>query len=222
MTTNLPEMKVTGVMHFANRPHLTYTLHDTQYISMRPLVDQIGLDWRGQKRGLLDDDAVLFYGTLLLIDGGIEQAPCKYAPKNGLSANPDSEEGQKIATFCADDVPKDTVFINLRRVYIYLARISVGQIRGQGNQSSAEYLLSLQEEWAEALYDYETTGLAVNKNHIFTQESKDKAYVRMVSVIRVKNKTEDKQDRQLITNIIKNMSSTHGLEYQTDLVDDHL
>lgn len=220
-TNNTQEMKITGVMHFANRPHLIYTLLDTEFISLRPLVDQIGLDWRGQKRGILDDDSVLFYGTLLLKDNEILQAPCKYDLKNSVSANYSSEEPQKIGVFCTDEAQKDTVFIRLRRVQMYIARISIGHVRGTGgNESSAEYLLALHEEWADALHDYETLGVAVKKNHTNHRESKEKGYIRMVSVIREKNKTETQTDRSLMTGMLKDMADTHGLSYQTDLIDD--
>ncbi|WP_432745812.1 hypothetical protein ABXJ76_07935 [Methylobacter sp. G7] len=217
MTTNLPEMKVTGVMHFANRPHLTYTLHDTQYISMRPLVDQISLDWRGQKRGLLEDDAVLFYGTLLLENGKILQAPCKYSPKNDVSANLGSEEGQKIAILCSDDAPKDTVFIRLRRVQMYIARISIGQVRSQGNMSSAEHLLALHEEWAEALYSYETTGIAVKSSHAKFESGKIKNFL---SVSKEKRVTEDVGDRKVLHSLMKDIAEQIGHPYQADLVDE--
>jgi hypothetical protein len=213
-------MKVTGVMHFANRPHLIYTLIDTDYVSLRPLVDQIGLDWRTQKKGLLDDDAVLFYGTLLLDDGKIVQPPCKYNLKNGLLPSHDSEEGQKIGIFCTEDAQKDTVFIRLRRVQIYLARISIGHIKAKGNQSSAEYLLSLHEEWADALHEYETQGVAIKRNHTLRLETKEKGYMRMAAVLREKNKTDAAADRKLLTGMLRDMAQTHGLNYQTDLLDD--
>jgi len=211
---------MTGIMNFDNRPHITYTMGDTQYISMRPLIDQIGLDWRGQKRGLLDDDSVLFYGTLLLEDGKIVQAPCKYDLKNDVLPNHDSENSPIIANFCSDETQKDTVFIRLRRVQMYIARISIGHVRGRGNESSAEYLLSLHEEWADALYDYETTGVAINRRHLSSQDAKEKGYVRMTSVIREKNKTENQNDRSLMSGMLKDMADQHGLNYQVDLLDE--
>lgn len=221
MNIQHPEMKVTGVMHFANRPHLIYTLMDADYISLRPLVDQIGLDWRTQKKGLLDDDAILFYGTLRLEDGEIVQPPCKYALKNGDSPRYTSEKAQKIGIFCTDDAPKDTVFIRLRRVQMYIARISIGHVRGTGgNASSAEYLLALHEEWADALHDYETLGIAVKRNHTSRNEAKEKGYMRMAAVMREKTRTESAADRKLLTGMLHDMAQTHGLNYQADLLDD--
>lgn len=242
-------MKVTGVMHFANRPHLTYTLHDTQYISIRPLVDQIGLDWRTQKKGLLDDDAVLFYGTLLLENGEIRQAPCKYSPKNddspryiseegqkipsfsngntqianknpqknGILASHDSEEGQKIAILCSDDAQKDTVFIRLRRVQMYIARISIGHIRAKGNMSSAEYLLALQEEWAEALHEYETNGFAVKTSHAKFESGKVRDFL---AVCKEKRMTSEHNDRKVLHSLMKDMAQKIGHPYQSDLIDE--
>lgn len=247
---NLPEMKVTGVMHFAGRPHLTYTLHDTQYLSMRSLVDQIGLDWRTQKKGLLDDDAVLFYGTLLLEDRNIMQAPCKYSLKNGISASHDSEKcqktgdlnaqkvqtenkkssknsfsarytsekGQIIASFCGDDVQKDTLFIRLRRVQMYIARISIGHVRGTGgNSSSAEYLLALHEEWADALHDYETNGIAIKTSHIKQESSKIRDFL---AVCKEKRMNDNPNERKVLSSMIKDMAEKIGHSYQNELFDE--
>lgn len=94
--------------------------------------------------------------SLLLNDHEILQASCKYDLKNEVSATYRSEEPLKIGIFCTDDAQKDTVFIRLTRVQMYIARISIGNVKGAGgNESSAQYLLSLHEEWADALYDYD-------------------------------------------------------------------
>lgn len=246
----LPAMKITGVMHFADRPHLLYTLHDTQYLSLRPLVDQIGLDWRTQKKGLLDDDAVLFYGTLLLEDGKILHPPCKYSPKNSIFPNldsekwqktvdfdgenaqipsknnpkndvfpsQDSEKGRKIAIFCSDDAQKDTIFIRLRRVQMYIARISIGQVRGRGkNETAAEYLLALHEEWADALHDYETDGIAVKASHIKFESSKVRDFL---AVCKEKRSTDDAGDRKVLHSLMKDLADKIGHPYQSDLLDE--
>jgi hypothetical protein len=217
-TDNLPAMKPTGLMLFNQKPHLTYTLMDTQYLSMRPLVEQIGLDWRGQKRGLLDDDAVLFYGTLSLEEGNIVQPACKYSLKNAVLPNYSSEEPQKIATFCSDDVQKDTLFIRLRRVQMYIARISIGHVRGTGgNHSSAEYLLALHEEWAEALHDYETTGIAIKSSHASHEYNQIKSFLALCKEKRV---TDNPNDRQVLNSLMKACAEKMGHPYQSDLIDD--
>jgi hypothetical protein len=216
---------------------------DTQYLSMRPLVDQIGLDWRTQKKGLLDDDAVLFYGTLLLEDGKILQPACKYSLKNSISASncsPESqktahfenikaqkndvlprytsEEPQKIATFCSDDAQKDTLFIRLRRVQMYIARISIGHVRGTGgNHSSAEYLLALHEEWAEALHEYETTGIAIKSTHANLEYAQIKSFL---ALCKEKRTTSDLGDRQVLNSLMKDFAEKMGHPYQSDLIDD--
>ena len=35
----------------------------------------------------------------------------------------------------------------------------------QGNTAAADMLVKLHEEWAQALFDYETTGIAVKQSH---------------------------------------------------------
>lgn len=143
----LPEMKITGVMHFDNYPHLIYTLGNTDYISMRQLVDQIGLDWRTQKKGLLLYEALIFYKTLTINEGNIFT---------------NSIVGDEIKTvetaFCYPEfIKKDTVFCALNRVQMYIARICVGHVRGKGNVISAKYLLEIYEKFGEALYKSERT-----------------------------------------------------------------
>lgn len=269
MNTNQPTMKPTGLMFFNNKPHLTYTLLDTQYISMRPLVDQIGLDWRTQKKGLLDDESVLFYGTLLLDDGNILQPACKYSLKNGFSpkrdseesqktlhfenenapknavlpnynseeskktvhfgnenvsknavlASPDSEKPQKIALFCSEDAQKDTVFIRLRCVQMYIARISIANIKAKGNHSSAEYLYSLHEEWAEALHEYETNGIAIKAGNVKLESTKVRDFLAMC---KEKRTTSDLNDRKVLQSLMKDAAEKMGHPYQSDLVDDNL
>jgi hypothetical protein len=214
------EMILTGVVQFGGKPHLTYTMLDEDFISIRSLVDQIGLDWRTQKKVLLDDENSFFYGTLLLEGTEIVQPPCKYMPKIGNIPSHDSENPLKIAVFCTADAPKDTLFIRLRRVQMYLARISISNVRGRGaNENSAQYLLSLHEEWADALSDYETKGFAVKKNHNLSRADREKSYMRMLSAIRTKAKTEDAVDRHLLTLVIKEMADVNGFEYQADWVD---
>jgi len=215
---NEPEMKLTGVMHFDNRAHLTYTLGDTEFISMRRLIDQLGMDWRRQKIKLLTDDNVFFYGTLMLEEGNIVQPPCKYAPKNSLLPSNCSDKPQKIATFCTDDAQKETVFIMLKRVYLYLARISIGHVMGSGkNQTSAEYLLSLQEEWADALHDYETKGFAVKKSHV---QDNQQNLRNLLAITRTKLKVEAVAERKLLTSLQEELAQKMGHSYQPDLLDD--
>jgi len=207
-------MKLTGLMEFGGKTHLVYTLGDTQYVSLRPIVDQIGLDWRTQKKVMLDDDNVLFYGTLLLEDGQILQAPCKYDLKNAFFPSHDSENVQKPAVFFAGDAQKDTVFIRLRRVQMYIARISIGNVRGRGgNESAAEFILALHEEWAEALHEYETNGIAIKQGHS-NQYIKD---VRaLIATINQKDKSASKADSKRLAQLIDNMFEKLGYPYQLD------
>lgn len=188
-------------------------------------------------------------GTLLLEDGKIVSAPCKYSLKNGFSANLGSEKcqktgdlnaqnaqtenkkssknsfsarytsekGQIIASFCGDDVQKDTLFIRLRRVYMYLARISIGQVKSQGNLSAAEYLLSLQEEWADALHDYETNGIAIKTSHIKQESSKIRDFL---AVCKEKRMNDNPNERKVLSSMIKDMAEKIGHSYQNELFDE--
>lgn len=215
METTLPEMKVTGIMHFAGRPHLTYTLMDTDYFSLRPLVDQFGMDWRRQKQRVLDDESVLFYGTLSLEGQDILQNPCKYSQKSDVSASNCSPEPQKIATFYAEDAQKETVFIRLRRVQMYIARISLGHVKGTGgNHTSAEYILALHEEWAEALHDYETDGVAFKYKHAKYESGRLRDFI---ALCKEKRMTEDQAERKVLGSVMKDMAEKLGHPYQNEL-----
>lgn len=211
-------MKITDVLEFAGQTHLIYTLQNEQYISLRPLTDQIGMDWRTQKKGLLTDELIFSYGVLLLESGEILQPPCKFMPKTGEIPRYTSEKQAKIADFCTEDVTKDTLFIRLKRVYIYLARISLGHVGGTGgNKQAVEILIDLQEEWADALYDYETHGIAIKKGHDAARSKKLRDFL---AVCKEKRSTEDENDRKALGAIMQDMSSELGYAYQTDLFDD--
>jgi len=146
------------------------------------------------------------------------QAACKYDLKNDLSPSYSSEEPHKIATFCTENEQKDTVFVQLKRVYMYLARISLGHVKGTGgNESSGQYLLSLQEEWAHALYDYETTGIAIKTTHA---KMKSDDLKNLVAVCRTKNQTEGQDDRNMLSSVMRELAEKLGHPYQADLLDE--
>lgn len=59
--------------------------------------------------------------------------------------------------------------MRLDRARFFLARVNTAQIRVHGSTDTADFLLALQIEWAEALHQYETIGVAVKKGHKDTQ-----------------------------------------------------
>lgn len=101
---------------------------------------------------------------------------------------------------------------------MYIARISIGHVRGTGgNQSSAEYLLSLHEEWADALYDYETNGIAIKASFAKYESGRLKDFL---AVCKEKRSTDDRADRKVLHSVMKDMATKIGHPYQSDLLDE--
>lgn len=125
---------------------------------------------------------------------------------------------------CMGDIPhadlqkRGQVCILLSRVAAYLMTISPDRVHAQGNIDGAKYLMEKQEEWADALHDYEEIGVAINMKHIKQQEQLRKTRMALVSVIGVKNKTADAADRKAVTAVIAQMTAELGLPYQPDLL----
>jgi hypothetical protein len=159
-----------------------------QRVPLKPIVDQIGAQWEGQRR--------------------------KVQPEKYLG----QRLGTQTTTSRCGDVPQ--ICIRLDRVTAFLNSLNPEFIRVKGNHDAADWLEAKHQEWDDALHQYETAGFAINKSHYSNIAAKEKGYLRMVSVIREKNKTEDIQDRRLIAKVLKDMAATHGIDYQTDLLDD--
>lgn len=166
-----------------------------QRVPLKPICDVVGVNWSTQRRKFQDE-------SYLKMRLGVEFHPLKGVELSQKPGNP--------THLC----------IRLDRVTAFLNSLNPENIRAMGNDSAADWLEAKHEERDDALHQYETAGFAINKSHYSSQEAKEKAYLRMVSVIREKNKTEDLSDRKLISGMLKNMADTHGLSYQPDLLDD--
>lgn len=119
----------------------------------------------------------------------------------------------------ADGQIREQNCILLSRVAAYLMSISPEQVRGQGNVDGADFLVKKQEEWADALHDYEELGAAFNMNHAKAQFAMNRQRMQFVQMLGMKNKTEDANDRKAITSLMKQMAGQLGIEYQPDLLD---
>lgn len=166
-----------------------------QRVPLKPIVEQIGAQWEGQRRKVQPES---YLGRRL----GAEITTLKCGEISQKQGNP--------THLC----------IRIDRVTAFLNSLNPENIRSMGNDSAADWLEAKHQEWDDALHQYETAGFAINKSHYSNREAKEKGYLRMVSVIREKNKAENDTDRRLIASIIKDMAETHGLSYQTDLLDD--
>lgn len=111
--------------------------NDTQRVPLKPICDEIGLDWSSQRRKLLADDYLI--KRLGLILGG--DIPLLVAQLG---------------------IKRDPVLIRLDRVTAFLNTINPQKVRSHGNTSAAEWLEAKHSEWDDVLHQYETYGTTSN------------------------------------------------------------
>jgi len=107
-----------------------------EYVQLRKLSDLAGLTWKMARKTALHEENVVLFGTIIL-------------------------ETPNLTDFGNTRMPKNDVYILFEGVTMYLAQISVRNMKAKGNIEAAEALLLLQVEWRKALHDYETKGIAV-------------------------------------------------------------
>jgi hypothetical protein len=157
---------------------------------LKPISDLFGLQWRRQHKKVTESD---YLGRFL----GVCVVPMYHA------------DGQK----------RDQICILLSRVAAFLMSINPEQVRAQGNVSSADFLEEKIKEWADALHDYEELGVAVNLNHLKTQEALRKQRASFAQMIGIKNKVSDASDRRALGHVVKQMAGELGIPYQLDLTE---
>lgn len=180
----------------------TIEVNGTHYVSARGVTSVFDLNWRKQKQRLLVKDSVILYGVIDI------SAP-EYADIVTLGSG-----------YLSRSDMDDTLFMRMDRAMMYIARVSTAQMRVNGkNESGADAILSKQIEFAQALHDYETFGIAINKNHWGQSEVLRKQRLAVVALINAKNKASDKADRQLLETMIRTAADECNAPYQPDLVD---
>ncbi|EHE6947156.1 hypothetical protein J0Q24_001157 [Vibrio cholerae] len=147
-------LKVYDLFEFMDKKLPVYLDQEskTELIYTKSLVDHIGLDWKSQRRKLLEGDNPDLY--TIAIYKSIADSEGQMTPENDDSNNIESDF---IKT-------KEGLYIPLESVQMYLARILTAQVRSQGNETSAEFILSLQKEWKKALHCYESHGIAIKQS----------------------------------------------------------
>jgi hypothetical protein len=109
--------------------------------------------------------------------------------------------------------------ILLSRVAAFILSINPDRVRAAGNAAAADFLERKLEEWADALHDYESLGVAVNLSHARAQETVRKQRAAFAQMIAVKNRAADPSDRQALSRVIGQMANELGIPYQPDLLD---
>lgn len=141
---NSTEVRVVDLINFHGLTLWVAEHEGTKYIQLKPLADLAGIDWRGAKKVVFNDDNVILYGTKRL------DTPIFVASVGDITPQ------------------KPAVYIRLDRSRMYLARIDTSRMRSHGKTEAATNLLNLQIEWAQALDQYENNGVAykTNKSHL--------------------------------------------------------
>ena len=159
-----------------------------EVVPLKPIADLFGLKWEEQRKKVTDSAYfVEFLGT----------------------CTPDirGAGGQIRAQTC----------ILLSRVAAYLMSINPDRVKAQGNEDGAKFLIAKQNEWADALHDYEELGAAVNLNHAKTQDALRRQRSAFFSAMGVLNKTSGAAERKAITSVIGQMATELGVPYQQEL-----
>lgn len=159
-----------------------------EVVPLKPIADLFGLKWEEQRKKVTDSAYfVKFLGT------------CTPAIRG------------------AGDQIRAQTCIRLSRVAAYLMSINPERVKAQGNEDGAKFLIEKQEEWADALHDYEELGVAVNLNHAKTQEVLRRHRMSFAQLISIKSKTPDEVDRRALGSLIEKMAGELGLPYQREI-----
>lgn len=181
----IPTPRVVNIINFHGLTLWVVEAEGVEYVYAKPLSDLAGLDWRRSKRTITEEEYVTLYGTKML------KHPVFVA------------EGGSGAT------PSDGLYIRLDRARMYLARINTRNMKAKGNVEAAEALLQLQIEWAEALHQYETNGVA------YKREKKD-GQARLMGLIKARQATTNKGERKVITSMIADTCQELGYPVPKD------
>lgn len=155
---------------------------------LKPITDLFGLKWETQRRKFTDSAYLTKrLGICLTLMGG------------------------------ADGQNREQTCILLSRVSAFLMSINPERVSANGNNDGAEFLIAKQEEWDDALHDYEELGLAINLNHAKTQEVLRRHRMSFAQLIAIKSKTPDEVDRRALGSLIEKMAGELGLPYQREI-----
>lgn len=199
----------------------------TDYVLLKQIVDSVGVDWRRQRRKVID--SAWRWRRFGLLEMDLEKQVSILAPA-GVdipTSNPDSGE-PKFTSNPDSGAHMDTsnptyatpIWIRLDRVAAFMATINPDRVRVAGNDSAADFLEQKIAEWDDALHDYEDLGVAFNVNHARTQEALRKQRASFAQMIGVKNRTETAVDRKALSHVLQQMAGEMGVPYQLDIGDD--
>lgn len=188
---------------------------------LKPISDLFGLKWEEQRKKVTGSEYLSrFLGVCTLTSWGAgSQKQADITPHVGGAG---AQKAQKTDT-CTPDIRgaggqiRAQTCILVSRVAAFLMSINPEKVKAIGNRSGAKFLEEKQEEWADALHDYEEIGVAVNVNHIKQQEQTRKLRTAFFQAMGVQNKTENPAARKAIGQVVQQMAAELGVQYQPDL-----
>lgn len=185
------------VIHYAGLDLPVVKTEDgTEVVPLKPLADLFGLKWEAQREKVNDG----FYPRYL---GICTQKAWVATPFKGGASGENQEQ----------------TCIRLDRVAAYLMTINPDRVRAKGNEVGAVYLEAKLTEWADALHDYESVGLAINTHHLALENQRMKVRQHIVNLIKAQQASADPANRKLVASLIQEAATKAGYEYTPDLLD---
>jgi len=182
-TDAITPTRAIGFLHFHGRDLLIVRHESIEYTEAKPLSDTCDLFWKATKRTLSTDENVRFYGS------------CTF-------------KGPEIGDFGTTSGPKTSLYLRLDRVHMFITRINTAHIRAKGKHATADVILALQHEWADALYAYETHGIAV-------KGGQRNALRELAQTARAIEQVRDSHTRQMLSAALHDELTALGLPADT-------
>ncbi|MPV86886.1 hypothetical protein [Ostreibacterium oceani] len=155
----------------------------SKYIPIKPIADLVGLDWRSAKKTISNGYKSEFF----------QYKAMKASLPSGLGG----------------DITPLIPCILLEKVHFYIAQINPDRISANGNIEAAQRLILLHNEWAAALYEFETQGFAIKKDKLSA----------LKELMRLRNLATGHEVAKL-TEMIK--AELQGVTVETDSAQQHL
>lgn len=195
----------------------TIEIDGVAYVSARGTTDVFSLNWAKQKRQLEDKDSIILYGVIDI--SALEFADYR-DPRVTITGKNRGENADITSISSGYRADRDdSIFLRMDRAMMFIAQVSVANMRANGNHEGADAILAKRIEFAQALHDYETIGIAINRNHFGQEQMQLKKHDTVLKAVRLLNATATKPERRVVQSMIAKLSPDVGLSYQPDLID---
>lgn len=171
---------------------------------LKPIVDMLGLLWRDQRTKIMGND---FYRNHL----GIYEQP-RHINQVRITSSADGDIPTSNPISEGDNptyLPE--VFIRIDRIASYFMTINPERVRANGNITGANFLQQKIEEWADALHDYESLGVAFkDKNKHINNELMQIMRMRQMAI---------GQEKQVFSKMLQSKLAELGYQADEDQAD---